>query len=48
MRDRDAILTPSGDVAADLAAISGYYRSLGNTGEKPELAAPWMFLKRDF
>ena len=39
----NAILTPSGDVAADLAKISGYYRSLGNTGAKPELAAPWVF-----
>ena len=43
VRDRDAILTPSGDVVADLATISGYYRSLGNTGAKPELAAPWVF-----
>ena len=39
----NAILAPSGDVAADLAAISGYYRSLGNTGAKPDLAAPWVF-----
>ena len=39
----NAILAPSGDVAADLAAISGYYRSLGNTGAKPESAAPWVF-----
>ena len=39
----NAIMTPSGDVAADLATISGYYRTLGNTGAKPELAAPWVF-----
>ncbi|MBL8311457.1 MAG: 1-acyl-sn-glycerol-3-phosphate acyltransferase [Burkholderiales bacterium] len=39
----DSFLLPSGDVDADLAAISGYYRTLGNRGARPELAAPWVF-----
>ena len=39
----NAILAPSGDVAADLATISGYYRSLGNTGAKPDLACRGCF-----
>lgn len=36
-------ITLSGDVATDLAAISGYYRTLGNQGDQPDRAAPWMF-----
>jgi 1-acyl-sn-glycerol-3-phosphate acyltransferase len=39
----NAMFTPGGDVDADLAAIAGYYRMLGNKGAKPELAAPWVF-----
>ena len=39
----NAILTPSGDVDVDLAAIADYYNTLGNKGARPELAAPWVF-----
>ncbi len=39
----NAILTPSGNVDVDLAAISDYYKTLGNKGARPELAAPWVF-----
>ena len=39
----NATLTPSGNVAVDLAAIADYYKTLGNTGASPELAAPWVF-----
>ena len=39
----NALITLSGDVAADLAAIGAYYQSLGNQGERPEEAAPWTF-----
>lgn len=36
-------ITLSGDVASDLAAIAGYYRTLGNQGDQPDRAAPWTF-----
>ncbi len=39
----NAIFTPSGNVALDLAAIAEYYKTLGNKGAKPALAAPWTF-----
>ena len=39
----NALFTPGGNVEADLAAIDLYYRTLGNKGAKPELAAPWKF-----
>ena len=39
----NAIFTPSGSVDVDLAAIAAYYKTLGNKGAKPELAAPWVF-----
>ena len=39
----NAIFTPSGNVDVDLAAIAAYYKTLGNKGAKPELAAPWVF-----
>jgi 1-acyl-sn-glycerol-3-phosphate acyltransferase len=39
----NALFTPSGDVGADLAAIDRYYRTLGNQGARPTLAAPWTF-----
>ena len=39
----NAIFTPSGTVDVDLAAIADYYKTLGNQGAKPELAAPWVF-----
>jgi len=39
----NALFTPCGDVTADLAAIDKYYRTLGNQGAKPQLAAPWKF-----
>ncbi len=38
-----AIFTASGNVDADLAAIDQYYKTLGNKGARPELAAPWKF-----
>lgn len=39
----NAIFTPSGTADVDLAAIADYYKTLGNQGAKPELAAPWVF-----
>ena len=39
----NAIFTPTGNVGIDLAAIAEYYKSLGNKGARPELAAPWVF-----
>ena len=39
----NAVMTPSGTVAADLAFIAGYYRRMGNQGDRPENAAPWRF-----
>ena len=39
----NALFTPTGNVGIDLAAINGYYRTLGNKGAKPALAAPWTF-----
>ena len=39
----NAIFTPSGNVDVDLAAIAVYYKTLGNQGARPELAAPWVF-----
>lgn len=43
----DSFLTPSGDVETDLAAIAGYYRTLGNVGCRNENAAPWVFRSSD-
>ena len=34
---------PTGEVAADLAAIDAYYRRAGASGEKPGRANPWRF-----
>ena len=39
----NAIFTPSGNVDVDLAAIADYYKTFGNKGARPELAAPWVF-----
>ena len=39
----NAIFTPSGNVAVDLTAIADYYKTLGNRGARPALAAPWVF-----
>ena len=39
----NAIFTPIGNVDVDLAAIAEYYKTLGNQGARPELAAPWVF-----
>ncbi len=39
----NTFMTLSGDVAADLAAIADYYRTLGNQGDRREHAAPWSF-----
>ncbi len=39
----NAFLWASGDTAADLAMINAYYRDLGNRGDVPERAAPWIF-----
>lgn len=43
----DTFLTPCGDPEADLAAIDGYYRRLGNRGCVSEKAAPWRFRAND-
>ena len=39
----NAIFTPSGNADVDLAAIADHYKTLGNKGARPELAAPWVF-----
>ncbi len=39
----NTFITLSGDVANDLAAIAGYYQTLGNRGDRPGDAAPWSF-----
>ena len=39
----NAMFSPSGNVAVDLALIADYYQRLGNKGARPELAAPWVF-----
>ena len=39
----NTFITLSGDVVADLAAITLYYQTLGNRGQRPDRAAPWMF-----
>jgi hypothetical protein len=37
------LLTAAWESRAERAAISDYYKTLGNKGARPELAAPWVF-----